>query len=434
MLRCTKPRTYVKSTAQRACNLAWCERDLKLRYGVDAGDVRRRAGKAGYVFECPCCLDYCQNSTCRLKKGLPKLGDIVKQSKETGLSVMELAAKADAEGKAAGKAGKATKGKGKETTGKGKATTTGKGKAMTEKKGKAATIKGKTATTKGKTTAKNDPKDKTKTKAKGKAKPAAEREPGAPVNILAPKVDPPVLHNMDSRMGRAEAEQRMYVREFVNRFRHLLHLPDRSLGPLDDLDHPLSETTVRIVAGALLDLVLAEAEQKNDYSILEVVEERREELRHFADLARFAQVYNSIAGYLELRLPPDPNLEAKEQNDRTMRALLDIGDGESTPAWATETGPSRRTAASRLPSPSEVVRMLISIMDYVIELDKVRRDMDPGVGFSMSDAVRRLHDKQQKEFKRWAVEKKKLSDATQAARGAPSKKRAKDKVASGRRG
>lgn len=80
MLRCTKLRKYTKSTPARACNLAWCERDLVKRYEVDPDAVRARgrnvpAAEAEkhdeekeYVFACPCCEDECQNSTCKYSR------------------------------------------------------------------------------------------------------------------------------------------------------------------------------------------------------------------------------------------------------------------------------------------------------------------------------------------------------------------------------
>lgn len=81
MLRCTKLRKYTKSTPPRACNLAWCERDLLKRYDISPDVVRKRGHDVSptelakhdtdkkYVFACPCCLDECQNSTCMFQLG-----------------------------------------------------------------------------------------------------------------------------------------------------------------------------------------------------------------------------------------------------------------------------------------------------------------------------------------------------------------------------
>jgi hypothetical protein len=76
VLRCTRLRKYTKNAPARACNLAWCERDLAKRYEIVPDAVRLRghdvsaaelalhdADKA-YVFSCPCCIDECQNATC----------------------------------------------------------------------------------------------------------------------------------------------------------------------------------------------------------------------------------------------------------------------------------------------------------------------------------------------------------------------------------
>jgi len=69
-------RKYTKHGAPRACNLAWCERDLEKRYDISPADVRSRGQNVSaaelanhdpekeYVFTCPCCLDECQNATC----------------------------------------------------------------------------------------------------------------------------------------------------------------------------------------------------------------------------------------------------------------------------------------------------------------------------------------------------------------------------------
>lgn len=251
-----------------------------------------------------------------------------------------------------------------------------------------------------------------------------------PERIVFPVVEPPILHPAETRMGREEAEQRMFVREFIVRFRHVLNLPDRALGPLDDFEHPLGESTVRQVFGALLDLIIADGGRSygQDFMIFEDVEEQREELRQYADLARVAQVYHAIAEDLQLQLPTDPYKEAKERNDRAMRALLDIGEGESTPAWATDNAPTRRTAASRLPSPAEVVRMIIALINYTMELEAVRQDMEQAYHFSIGDVLRTMYQAQKAEGARWEEEKKKLNAARVRAKSAAETKKAKEKV------
>lgn len=81
LLRCTKLRKHSKLQPPRACNYVWCERDLVKRYGIDVDAIRAAKGRKAdhddgqeYTFECPCCLEQCQNATCRKKKGLEPLG------------------------------------------------------------------------------------------------------------------------------------------------------------------------------------------------------------------------------------------------------------------------------------------------------------------------------------------------------------------------
>ena len=52
----------------------------------------------------------------------------------------------------------------------------------------------------------------------------------------------------------------MQLREFLVRFRPVLSIPERSLSALDDFDRPLTEASVRLFAGALLDLIRDELE------------------------------------------------------------------------------------------------------------------------------------------------------------------------------
>ncbi|BEI85492.1 hypothetical protein CcaverHIS002_0508930 [Cutaneotrichosporon cavernicola] len=449
VLRCTKLRKYTKSTPARACNLAWCERDLRKRYEVDPDEIRERghnvdAAEAAkhdaskdYVWACPCCLDECQNSTCRIKKGLQPLGDVVKLAAEQDITPLELVAQINADGpepttksradmfdmtnghlsdvdapKAPGSKPPPKKAKTKETA-----------------KSKAATKK--TATKEAKKTAKT----KEKEVPKKAAKKEVPKEKPAPPRVVWPKSDPPDIANVDTRMGREEVEQRMYLREFVCRFRELLKLPDRSLGAFDDFDHPLGETTVRQVASAFLGLIghnggmtvrkfyVDSYEPEMDSEI----EDLREEMR-YADLARFASIYQQVADMLDLKMPPDPTSAARERNEKAMRALLDLGADDEAPAWAMEAGPSTRRGASRLPAPNEVVRMLLALVEYVMHLDIVRFQMDPNVGYSAGDEIRKMSTEQKEEAKRWDAEKKKLNAARVRAKTAADTKAAREKL------
>lgn len=76
VLRCTRMRKYTKATPPRACNLAYCWRDLRDRYGLDPDGIVARGRNVSadealghdtnkdYVFGCPCCDEMCQNATC----------------------------------------------------------------------------------------------------------------------------------------------------------------------------------------------------------------------------------------------------------------------------------------------------------------------------------------------------------------------------------
>ncbi|KAL1411450.1 hypothetical protein Q8F55_002406 [Vanrija albida] len=426
VLRCTRLRKYTKATPARACNLAWCLRDLKKRYGLDPEAIRGR--KPGpddgtvhdttkeYIFACPCCLEECQNATCRKKKGLEPLGDIVKLAAKAGVSALDLVSKTDADGpKPQGKARTSVvvdlsgelsdlsdveqpkpKAKKARPSGAKDAKSTPKGKGKDAK----STPKGKDSAKKGKAAKGKDVKE---VKGKAEAKPK-EKKPPAPKPVAEKPVDPPAFEKVDTRLSHEEAEQRMYLREFVFRFRGLLGIPDRNLGPLDDFDRPLSEASVRLLAGAMLDFIREERELTWDEDTVDLVQNSREELRYYADLARFSTIFNNLSDVLELELPPAPET-AQERNDRAMRALLDLGEDEAVPGW-TEAAPSRRTAASRVPQASEVVRMIIAFINSAIHSPRIRAEMDPGV---FDFEARQRNFKQLKEEKsRWDEEKKKL--------------------------
>ncbi len=292
-----------------------------------------------------------------------------------------------------------------------------------------------------KAAAKKTPVKETK-KAKGKEKEApkkpakkeAPKEKPAPIRKAWPKSDPPEIANVDTRMGREEVEQRMYLREFVCRFRELLKMPDRSLGPLDDFDHPLGETTVRQVATAFLNLISDgramrpyDSEHEQEWEI----EDLREEMR-YADLARFASIYQQVAEMLGLEMPPDPTEAARKRNETAGRARLALGAADAAPLGAREAGPSTRRGASRLPAPNEVVRMLLALVEYVMHLDDVRWHMDPNVGYSAGDEIRKMSTEQKEEGKRWDAEKKKLNAARVRAKSAADTKAAREKVSLGR--
>lgn len=280
-------------------------------------------------------------------------------------------------------------------------------------KASAKTAKAKTA--KGKADAKSKAKGKD---AKGKATAAAKKktttkkvEPKkvAPKKKVLPEPPHPVIKNVDTRLSFEEAEQRMYLREFVVRFRGILSLPDRALAPLDDFDHPIPEATVRSVAGGLLDLIIADRglSYGTTFDVIDTLEDLREELRHYADLARFAKIFAEVEDLLGLSMAPEPSNESRERNEAALRSLLDLDEGEATPTWATDAPRRGRAAASRIPSAVEVVRMLLGLCEYVIPLDAVRADMEPG-GTREMDYRREAARQAKAENQRWEAEKKKL--------------------------
>jgi hypothetical protein len=119
-------------------------------------------------------------------------------------------------------------------------------------------------------------------KGKGKAKEAVagEKKPRAkPVKKVEKPVEPPVFEKVDTRLGHVEAEQKIMVshryvtlaqvadqqlREYLHRFRSNLSIPERSLPPLEDFDRPPTEASIKLFAGAMLDLIKEELEQKGD--------------------------------------------------------------------------------------------------------------------------------------------------------------------------
>ena len=54
------------------------------------------------------------------------------------------------------------------------------------------------------------------------------------------------------------------LREFLVRFKSVLSIPERNLPPLDDFDRPLTEASVRLFAGALLDTIKTQIEENAD--------------------------------------------------------------------------------------------------------------------------------------------------------------------------
>jgi len=95
----------------------------------------------------------------------------------------------------------------------------------------------------------------------------------------------------------------------------------------------------------------------------------------------------------------------RDVNEAQVRALLDLNPDDPTPAWALEAGPSRR-AASKVPQPAEVVRMLLAMADRAALTPTIRAEMESTTGES---EARRLHASSTKKANAdWEAQKKKL--------------------------
>ncbi|KAK8864575.1 hypothetical protein IAR55_001825 [Kwoniella newhampshirensis] len=465
-LRCTKlKQKRGKASPIAPCNLAFCDRDLINRYGISPQAIRwegRSASNegehdkdAGYQFTCPCCLDQCQTSSCRKKKGLEPLGNLGKEAKAVGAAntaaLLErrppvknhiktighnpitpngkstpaksviinfldddsdlsdpdsdsLENATTPKSKRPPKARKDEKKVGRESSVKGTPKTVQTVKKKPEAKGTLKNGKENKTTAKitkdGKSSAKSanavkgTPKktvkeEKVKVKASTTKKEkesemkAVKPQTAKKVSVMPvlPPPEPPVFEKVDTKLSREEAEQRIMLREYLLRFRPVLSVPERSLPAVDDFDRPLTEASVRLFAGAMLDMIKDELEHsgnEDDEGVAEMMFNLREELRYYADLARFAAIFNIISEPLRLRLPP-PIVDTRAQtNDSALRALLDLDENQPSPAWAAElsAGPSRRVGASRIPQPAEVVRMLLALAERTLATPKIRYEME----------------------------------------------------------
>lgn len=160
-----------------------------------------------------------------------------------------------------------------------------------------------------------------------------------------------------------------------------------------------------------------------------MIERHREELRYYADLARFANMFNALSKHLGLRLPPTvvTNNRRTDANASAIRALLDLDNDQVASAWATDvTGPSRRVGASRIPLPFEVVRMLLALADRTLSTAKVRAEIDSTSG--EGEERRRHANGTKKEFTAWEARKKKLAEARVRCKSAAETKANKEIV------
>ncbi|ODO06462.1 hypothetical protein L198_01694 [Cryptococcus wingfieldii CBS 7118] len=242
------------------------------------------------------------------------------------------------------------------------------------------------------------------TKKKVEPKPKAERKP---------KVEPtpPIFEKIATRLSFDDGEQRMALRELLWRFRYVLSIPDRSLPALDDFDRPITEANVRLFSGALLDMIKDEYDAKksdDNEDILEDLFNFREELRYYADLVRFAAIFNLLSEPLNLRLPVAP-IDRRAQNDEAgLRNLFDLDENSPAPAWTTGFAAPSRRGASKVPEPAEVVKMLLSLAERALTTPKMRGNIE---NFTVETKARREHgNTTKKEVNAWEERKKKLSE------------------------
>ncbi|RXK39312.1 hypothetical protein M231_03391 [Tremella mesenterica] len=266
--------------------------------------------------------------------------------------------------------------------------------------------------------------DKTAEGSTAKGKDGGKKQRAKPVKKPVAPVGPPTFENVATRLGREEAEQRIQVgqngpsvylanaelREFAVRFRTILGVPERWLGPLDDFDRSVTEAGVRAIAGGMLDLIKDEYEMSgidSERKTLDVLIRLREELRYYADLARFSSVITSLTLPLGLRLPPAPE-DRRSMHVSAVRQLLNLEKDDSPPSWS-DVGPSRRVGTSRIPQPTEVVRMLIALSERCLQTPILRADVEQ---FSKENEDRRKHASlMKKEMINWETTKRKLTEA-----------------------
>jgi hypothetical protein len=152
-------------------------------------------------------------------------------------------------------------------------------------------------------------------------------------------------------------------------------------------------------------------------------------LRYYADLARFANAYKQLEEPLDLELPkvvlPTTSGAA---NATAVRNLLGLQADEALPAWAGE-APARRTAASRLPSNHEVIRMLLAFAERTLSTPAIRADL---VWEAPENEARRVHAREiKKENEEWARIKKNLMAAALHCKTPAATKLNREKVSFG---
>lgn len=168
---------------------------------------------------------------------------------------------------------------------------------------------------------------------------------------------------------------------------------------MDDFDRPLTDASVRLFGGAMLDLIKDEVDP-DDQDLRDGLFRYREEIRYYADLTRFAAIFTSLASPLRLRLA-SPDL------------IEDMG---------------RR--ASRIPPPDEIIRMLLALAERTLDMPAIRADLDA----TSEVEERRQHARGIKaETARWETQKKKLGAAALQASSPAEGRRIKAELKEGQK-
>ena len=142
---------------------------------------------------------------------------------------------------------------------------------------------------------------------------------------------------------------------------------------------------------------------------METLRHHREELRYYADLARFNTIYANLEEPLDLQLP------RSTAHDDLDPVELDVS--------------SRRAGASRLPSPAQVVRMLLAFAERTLSTPIIRSDLDSQ---TEENAMRRQHlSATKRENTAWDIKKKKLEEARGKSKSAADTKLTKQTVSAG---
>jgi hypothetical protein len=151
-----------------------------------------------------------------------------------------------------------------------------------------------------------------------------------------------------------------------------LSIAERLLFAVDDFDRPLTESNVRLFAGAMLDMIKGEFQDPDDQEVGNTLFRLREELRYYADLGRFASICDALAEPLGLVFESDKR---------------------------------------RIPSSTRVIVLLCVLAERTLSSPAIRAELESTV--DNKEKAQALKAEKQ----RWEKEKKDLSAASLQAKG-----------------